>query len=220
MIGIGRGVATAALVVLGASGASAQVRYQPYAPVAPTPYGYPVPYGYVQPDETLGTSPSFVVNPMPMGVSPSSRSRVGANILMAGTSPTSTETSTVSRPESITRAQRPPASVPPTDLDLGPRAMLLKTLALSGLIAATVVGLSDPASARVVHRHYRHYGYRHGGGGHAAGAAVAGAALGLLGAGIAGAAAADNGYGYGYPAYGSGNPGYGYYGPGYGYYGY
>ena len=64
MVGLGRVVATAALVVLGADGASAQVRYQPYAPVAPTPYGYPVPYGYLQPDETLGTSPSFVVNPL------------------------------------------------------------------------------------------------------------------------------------------------------------
>lgn len=70
MIGIGRVVAAAALVVLGVGGASAQVRYQPYAPVAPTPYGYPVPYGYVQPDETLGTSPSFVVNPYAYGRQP------------------------------------------------------------------------------------------------------------------------------------------------------
>lgn len=66
----GRIAVAAALLLLGASGASAQVRYQPYVQTAPTPYGYPVPYGYLQPDETLGTSPSFVVNPFAYGRQP------------------------------------------------------------------------------------------------------------------------------------------------------
>ena len=52
-------VAGAALSV---ASASAQVAYQPFRPVAPTPYGYPVPFGYLQPDEVLGTSPSFEIN--------------------------------------------------------------------------------------------------------------------------------------------------------------
>ena len=67
---IGRIVAAAAMVVLGTVAASAQVRYQPYEPSAPTPYGYPVPYGFLQPDEELGTSPSFTVNPYATGRQP------------------------------------------------------------------------------------------------------------------------------------------------------
>lgn len=51
------------LLALSFGPASAQVRYHPYEPTAPTPYGYPVSGGYLQPDETLGTSPSFVVTP-------------------------------------------------------------------------------------------------------------------------------------------------------------
>ncbi len=50
--------------------AGAQVAYQPYRPLAPTPYGYPVPYGYLQPDETLGTSPSFEINTGSYGAGP------------------------------------------------------------------------------------------------------------------------------------------------------
>ena len=45
--------------------AVAQVAYQPFGPVAPTPYGYPVPGGFLQPDEVLGTSPSFVISTNP-----------------------------------------------------------------------------------------------------------------------------------------------------------
>ncbi len=45
-----------------AAPAAAQVAYQPFHPIAPTPYGYPVPYGFLQPDEVLGTSPSFEIN--------------------------------------------------------------------------------------------------------------------------------------------------------------
>ena len=45
--------------------ANAQVVYQPFEPAAPTPYGYPVPGGFLQPDEVLGTSPSFVVSTNP-----------------------------------------------------------------------------------------------------------------------------------------------------------
>lgn len=96
---------------------------------------------------------------------------------------------------------------------------ILKHLAIGGLAVAVFAGSVDAASARVIHRHYRHYGYRHAHRGVATGLA-AGDALGLLGLGIAGAAAADNGYGSDYPAYGSGYSGYGYYGPGYGYFGY
>ena len=95
---------------------------------------------------------------------------------------------------------------------------ILKALVIAGMTAAVFVGSVDMASARHVRRGARHYTYRHGG--DAGAGLVAGAALGLLGAGIAGASAADNGYGYGFPAYGSGYPGYGSYGPGYGYYGY
>lgn len=69
MAGIAKVLAATALIVSCAGGASAQVRYQPYAP-APTPYGYPVPYGYLQPDETLGTSPFFVVHPYAYGRQP------------------------------------------------------------------------------------------------------------------------------------------------------
>lgn len=46
----------------GIATADAQVRYQPY-PAQPTPYGYPVPGGVLQPDETYGTSPTYVLNP-------------------------------------------------------------------------------------------------------------------------------------------------------------
>lgn len=73
MIGTGRIVMVAGLVALGSSAASAQVHYQPYAPTAPTPYGYPVPYGYLQPDETLGTSPSFEIFPYAQGGQPVAR---------------------------------------------------------------------------------------------------------------------------------------------------
>ena len=66
----GRVSAAAAFLAVGMCGASAQVRYQPYVPVAPTPYGYPVPYGYLQPDEALGTSPSFNINPYAYGRQP------------------------------------------------------------------------------------------------------------------------------------------------------
>ena len=106
------------------------------------------------------------------------------------------------------------------DLECGVK--IFKTFAVVGMAATVVVGTIDVASARPVrHGGGRHYaGARHRGGGNVGAGVAAGAALGLLGAGIAGAAAADNGYGYGYPAYGYGNPGYGYYGPGYGYYGY
>ena len=62
--------ASVALLAIGADAASAQVRYQPYVPNAPTPYGYPVPYGFLQPDEVLGTSPSFVVDPYAYGRQP------------------------------------------------------------------------------------------------------------------------------------------------------
>ncbi len=96
---------------------------------------------------------------------------------------------------------------------------IIKQLAVGGLAVAVLAGSADAAAARVIHRHYRHYGSRHGVVVGGAGLA-AGAALGLLGLGIAGAAAADNGYGSAYPAYGSGYSGFGYYGPGYGYYGY
>lgn len=43
--------------------ALAQVAYQPYQSTAPTPYGYPVPGGFLQPNEVLGTSPSFEIFP-------------------------------------------------------------------------------------------------------------------------------------------------------------
>ena len=69
MASLGRTVSIVALLALGSAAASAQVRYQPYA-AAPTPYGYPVPYGFVQPDEVLGTSPSFVINPNAYGRQP------------------------------------------------------------------------------------------------------------------------------------------------------
>lgn len=62
-MGIRQAATAFSLLILATGGASAQVRYQPFAPPAPTPYGYPVPYGYLQPDEVLGTSPSFVVTP-------------------------------------------------------------------------------------------------------------------------------------------------------------
>ena len=70
MTGIRRAITATAFTMLAAGGVSAQVRYQPYAPASPTPYGYRVPYGYVQPDEVLGTSPSFVVNPYAYGRQP------------------------------------------------------------------------------------------------------------------------------------------------------
>ena len=57
---------TAGAVLCLARSAFAQVRYLPYPGVdafVPTPYGYPVPGGFLQPNETLGTSPSFVVPP-------------------------------------------------------------------------------------------------------------------------------------------------------------
>ena len=66
-----KSVAVAALAALSASAlfmvpwsgsAVAQVAYQPYAP---TPYGYPVLGGFLQPNEVLGTSPSFVISPNP-----------------------------------------------------------------------------------------------------------------------------------------------------------
>lgn len=47
--------------------AAAQVAYNPYA------YGYPVPGGVLQPDETLGTSPSFEIFPNPYGYAPAVR---------------------------------------------------------------------------------------------------------------------------------------------------
>lgn len=66
-----------ALVLFGAVGLSApavaQVAYQPYAPTAPTPYGYSVPYGFLQPNEELGTSPSFEVDPFAYGAAPAVR---------------------------------------------------------------------------------------------------------------------------------------------------
>ena len=95
---------------------------------------------------------------------------------------------------------------------------IFKTVMVAGIAAVVFIGSVELASARHIRRGVRHDAHRHGG--NVGAGFVAGAALGLLGAGIAGAAAADNGYGYGYPAYGSGYPGYGYYGPGYGYYGY
>ena len=70
MAGTRRAIGAIAFSTLVAGGASAQVRYQPYAPAAPAPHGYPVPYGYLQPDEVLGTSPSFVVNPYAYGRQP------------------------------------------------------------------------------------------------------------------------------------------------------
>lgn len=54
---------TAGLLALCAGTASAQVRYRPYEAPAPTPYGYPVPSGFLQPNEVLGTSPSYVLHP-------------------------------------------------------------------------------------------------------------------------------------------------------------
>ena len=70
MFGIGRIAAVVGIVALGTSAAVAQVRYQPYVPASPTPYGYPVPYGFLQPNEVLGTSPSFVVTPYAYGARP------------------------------------------------------------------------------------------------------------------------------------------------------
>ena len=67
---IGRVVGVAAMVAFGTVAASAQVRYQPYGPSAPSPYGYPVPYGFLQPDEVLGTSPSFTIDPNATGREP------------------------------------------------------------------------------------------------------------------------------------------------------
>lgn len=58
------------MVAFGTVAASAQVHYQPYGPSAPSPYGYPVPYGFLQPDEVLGTSPSFTINPNATGREP------------------------------------------------------------------------------------------------------------------------------------------------------
>lgn len=66
----GRATAVFALFAIGISAASAQVAYQPYVPVAPTPYGYPVPSGFLQPNEVLGTSPSFVIHPYAYGNQP------------------------------------------------------------------------------------------------------------------------------------------------------
>ena len=55
-----------ALIVAALAGPTlAQVVYQPFAPTAPTPYGYPVPSGFLQPNEVLGTSPSFLISPNP-----------------------------------------------------------------------------------------------------------------------------------------------------------
>ena len=45
--------------------AGAQVAYQPFAPTAPTPYGYPVTGGFQPPDEVLGPSPSFGISTNP-----------------------------------------------------------------------------------------------------------------------------------------------------------
>ena len=67
---IGRIGFAAGLAILGMGSASAQVRYQPFAPVAPTPYGYTVPYGYLQPDEVLGTSASYGIRPYSDGRQP------------------------------------------------------------------------------------------------------------------------------------------------------
>ena len=48
-----------------ATSSVAQVAYRPYAPLAPTPYGFPVPFGFLQPNEVLGTSPSYVISTNP-----------------------------------------------------------------------------------------------------------------------------------------------------------
>ncbi len=53
----------AGLLALCADMASAQVSYRPYELPAATPYGHPAPLGFLQPDEVLGTSPSYVINP-------------------------------------------------------------------------------------------------------------------------------------------------------------
>ena len=75
-----RGAAVAGKLVLSltligslgaASAACGQVAYQPYSPAVPTPYGYPVPYGFLQPNETLGTSPAFEI--FPYGSAPAVR---------------------------------------------------------------------------------------------------------------------------------------------------
>lgn len=71
---VGAGLALGCIAfVSGAMPVAAQVAYQPFRPVAPTPYGYPVPYGYLQPDETLGTSPSFEINTGAYGAGPAVR---------------------------------------------------------------------------------------------------------------------------------------------------
>lgn len=62
MILLQKVIVIAAATVGFASVADAQVRYQPY-PSAPSVYGYPVPGGFLQPDEVLGTSPSYAINP-------------------------------------------------------------------------------------------------------------------------------------------------------------
>ena len=62
-----------AVLLAAVTPAGAQVAYQPYRPAAPTPYGYPVPYGFLQPDEALGTSPSFEVNTGAYGYAPTVR---------------------------------------------------------------------------------------------------------------------------------------------------
>ena len=52
-----------------APAAVAQVAYRHYVPTPAdpllTPFGYPVPGGFLQPDETLITTPSFVVSTNP-----------------------------------------------------------------------------------------------------------------------------------------------------------
>ena len=62
-VAVGFAVAATLAATAWTGTAVAQVAYQPYT--APTPYGYPVPGGFLQPDEVLGTSPSFVISPNP-----------------------------------------------------------------------------------------------------------------------------------------------------------
>lgn len=65
--------AVAALASLSwtAGPAAAQVVYAPNG--APVYYGYPVPGGVLQPNEALGTSPSFEIFPDPYGRGPAVR---------------------------------------------------------------------------------------------------------------------------------------------------
>ena len=73
------GVSAFAGILAAATPVVAQVTYQPYRPPAPAPYsgpgpyGYPVPFGFLQPDEVLGTSPSFDVDTGVYGRAPVTR---------------------------------------------------------------------------------------------------------------------------------------------------